>query len=197
MAIRTVIKIGEPKLRKKSVDVPINDIQTPYIQGIIQDLSDTLLEYKTKKGIYKGVGLAANQIGINYRIFIIHIPPRRGIKDDPHCMPLTVFINPKLVNHGEKTTSLFEGCMSFKHYRAIISRFDEVEVEAYDQHAQVFRMKLKGFKARVFQHEYDHLEGIMYIDKADTRTLITQRQYKLKWMKALPEEIDKLINNQY
>jgi peptide deformylase len=198
MAIKKIVLLGEPKLRKISTNIQVEDISKPYVQDVMRDLGDTLLAYKTpRKKIQKGVGIAANQIGSNLRIFAIYIETKMHAYTDVNAMPLTFFINPKIISHGEEMLDGFEGCMSFKHYRARIRRYKDIEVEAYNEKGELMKMKLKSFQARVFQHEYDHLDGTVFIDKADTQTLVRESDYAKKWKKAKPEVIEDLRSHRY
>lgn len=190
MAVKQIVYVGEPLLRKTSIDVPLEDITKLYIQEVIQDLTDTLLHYTTRKGKMKGVGIAANQIGINYRIFVM------CVEDDPK-MPLTVCINPVMLSKSTPMLESFEGCMSFKHFRVRVERFKTIEAQAYNKEGKQFNLHLEDFYARIFQHEYDHLDGIIYSDKADMSTLVTEKTYKKKWKRANIDLIKALRSHQY
>lgn len=145
MAIRNIIQLGDETLRKKSFTVEkIND---KTIQ-LLDDMKDTL--YKAQ-----GAGLAAVQVGVLRRIFIVDV--EEGYYE---------FINPEIVSSkGEQYGP--EGCLSVKGKWGDVKRPNEVVIKALDRNGKPFKLKAVGFFARAICHEYDHLDGIVYVDKAD------------------------------
>ena len=151
MAIRKIVTLEDELLRKKSREVTeIND----RIITLLDDMKDTLTKAE-------GVGLAAPQVGILRRIFIIN----QGIEDDE--LDFVEFINPVIVKRGKKQVEMMEGCLSVPGKSANVVRPETVVVEATDREGNRFEYKASGLMARCVYHEYDHLEGILYIDKAD------------------------------
>ncbi len=144
MAIRNIVQVGDEVLRKKSIEVSEFDEK---LHILLDDMADTLKEAQ-------GVGLAAPQVGVLKRVFIIYL-------DDN----LYEFINPRFVK--QKGTQVGdEGCLSVKGKFGKVQRFMNVDLLAEDRNGDTFRFKASGFFARAIQHEYDHLEGVLYIDKA-------------------------------
>ena len=144
MAIRNIVQVGDEVLRKKSVKVTEFDEK---LHMLLDDMADTL-------AVAQGVGLAAPQVGVLKRVFIIYL-------DDT----LYEFINPRFVK--QKGTQVGdEGCLSVKGKFGKVQRFMNVDLLAEDRYGETFRFKASGFFARAIQHEYDHLEGVLYIDKA-------------------------------
>ncbi len=145
MAIRNIIQLGDETLRKKSFTVEkIND---KTIQ-LIDDMKDTLDKAQ-------GAGLAAVQVGVLRRIFIVDV--EEGYYE---------FINPEIVStKGEQYGP--EGCLSVKGKWGDVRRPNEVVIKALDRNGEPFKLKAVGFFARAICHEYDHLDGIVYVDKAD------------------------------
>ena len=144
MAIRNIIQVGDDTLRKKSVEVTEFDEK---LHVLLDDMADTL-RYAD------GAGLAAPQVGVLKRVFIVMI-------DDV----IYEFINPRFI----KTKGVQkgqEGCLSVKGKFGKVQRFMNVDLLAENRDGETFRFKSSGFFARAIQHEYDHLEGILYIDKA-------------------------------
>ncbi len=144
MAIRNIIQVGDDTLRKKSVEVTEFDEK---LHVLLDDMADTL-RYAD------GAGLAAPQVGVLKRVFIVMI-------DDV----IYEFINPRFI----KTKGVQkgqEGCLSVKGKFGKVQRFMNVDLLAENRDGETFRFKASGFFARAIQHEYDHLEGILYIDKA-------------------------------
>ncbi|MBQ7408729.1 MAG: peptide deformylase [Clostridia bacterium] len=145
MAIRKIIQLGDETLRKKSFEVA--EINAKTIQ-LLDDMKDTL-----KKA--QGAGLAAVQVGILRRIFVVDV-------DEGYFE----FINPKIIStEGEQYG--IEGCLSVKGKWGDVKRPEEVVITALDRNGKQFTITAKGFFAKAVCHEYDHLDGIVYVDKAD------------------------------
>lgn len=144
MAIRNIVQVGDEVLRKKSLEVVDFDSK---LHTLLDDMADTLK-------LAEGVGLAAPQVGVLKRVFIIYL-------DDV----LYEFINPRIVNQKGVQVGQ-EGCLSVKGKFGTVKRFLSVNLIAQDRFGETFRFKASGFFARAIQHEYDHLEGTLYIDKA-------------------------------
>lgn len=144
MAIRNIIQVGDETLRKKCFEV--TDFG-PKTQQLIDDMRDTLFKAD-------GAGLAAPQVGVLRRIFIVNV-------DDKYyeC------INPVIVKQSGKQSGE-EGCLSIKGQYGVVERPMKVTVKALDRFGKPFTVKAEGFTARAFCHEHDHLDGILYIDKA-------------------------------
>ena len=144
MAIRNIIQLGDPTLRKKSF--PVTDFGEKTHQ-LIDDMKETLIKAE-------GAGLAAPQVGVLRRIFIV-------MADGQYyeC------INPEIVSaSGSQVDN--EGCLSVKGKYGLVDRPDKVTVKAFDRFGKPFTVKAQGFLARAFCHENDHLDGIIYVDKA-------------------------------
>ena len=145
MAIRKIIQLGDETLRKRSFEV--NQIDAKVIQ-LLDDMKDTL--YKAK-----GAGLAAVQVGMLKRIFVVDV--EEGYFE---------FINPEIISTKGEQYGV-EGCLSVKGKWGDVKRPKEVTVKALDRSGKSFTIKAKDFFAKAICHEYDHLEGIVYVDKAD------------------------------
>ncbi len=144
MAIRNIIQIGDPTLRKKSFEITDFGQKTA---ELLDDMKETLIKAD-------GVGLAAPQVGVLRRIFIVKI-------DDLYyeC------INPVITeSHGKQVGD--EGCLSVRGKFGTVERPKKITVVAYDRNGKKFTVKAQDFVARAFCHEYDHLDGILYVDKA-------------------------------
>ena len=145
MAIRNIIQLGDPTLRKKSFAV---ESVTPKIIQLLDDMKDTLAKAQ-------GAGLAAVQVGILRRVFIVDV--EEGSFE---------FINPEIIStKGEQYGP--EGCLSVKGKWGDVKRPEHVVIRATDRNGKQFKIKADGFFARAICHEYDHLDGIVYVDKAD------------------------------
>jgi peptide deformylase len=157
MSIQTIIQLGDERLRQPSAVVPMEEIPSQSIQTLIADLTDTL------HSNIDGVGISAPQIGVNKRIFIIG-PLAFG--DDPQGETL-VCINPVITKFSRRKSWGEEGCLSIRWKYGQVERSRQVTLEYYDEHGNFQSRGFGGFVARVVQHELDHLDGILFIDKAE------------------------------
>ncbi len=155
MTIKTIIKMGNPKLFKKSK--PIHHFNTPKLHAIIQDLKDTMQHYN-------GVGIAAPQIGYLLQIIMFGFKHNSRYPNEAP-IPETILINPKLVILTDKKEGYWEGCLSVPGLRGFISRPVAIEYTGYTPEGRLIKRKAEGFHARVIQHEYDHIHGILFPQK--------------------------------
>lgn len=153
MAVRKVAVMGNPILREKAAPVPVNEIATPKIQTLIQDMIETMFEYD-------GRGLAAPQVHESLRIVVLVWDFDAGKK--PHLMCL---INPVLKPVSKEKSEFWEGCLSVPGLRGLVARPNKVSLEALNQKGEKVSMVVDGFAATVLQHECDHLDGVLYVDK--------------------------------
>jgi peptide deformylase len=148
LAVLEIRKYPDPVLRRKSK--PVTEI-TPEIQKLIDDMIETMYAAP-------GVGLAAPQVGISLRITVIDV----STKDDPH--PLLVLINPEIISQeGELNEE--EGCLSVTDFQSNVTRYAKVRIRATDRGGKVYEAQGEELLARAFQHELDHLDGILFIDR--------------------------------
>jgi peptide deformylase len=146
-----IVPYPHPALRWKSSEVSrIDDTLRAYVREMFRMMYDA-----------KGIGLAANQVGLPIRLFVVN---PSGEKDNPEDE--VVFINPVIRNRKGNAVGE-EGCLSLPNLYADVARADEVTVEAFDLEGQGFRMKVKELPARVIQHELDHLDGVLFIDRLE------------------------------
>lgn len=144
---------GSPVLRKVSEEIP-RDL--PNLQSFIEDMWETM--YKSD-----GIGLAAPQVGRNIRMFVIDGSAMAD--DDPSMGDFRkTFINARIVNREGDDWIFNEGCLSLPNIREDISRPEKITIEYYDEHFNFHREDFDGLKARIIQHEYDHLEGVLLVD---------------------------------
>jgi len=153
--IRTIVQEGHPALRGKAKDVPLEEIPSKKIQSLIQDMHDTLATQKD------GVALAAPQIAVGKRIFVI----APFVFEKPEREHL-VYINPKILSLSKDASYKHEGCLSCRWKVGEVERNEEVEIEAYDEDGKKFRTYADGLLAHIFQHETDHFDGVLFLDKA-------------------------------
>lgn len=156
--IRPIIAYGDPVLRKKAVEI---DEDYPDLNLLLEDMFETM--YNSQ-----GVGLAAPQIGLSIRIFIVDAAPFvdedeedvDGLRDFKR-----VFINPIIIEETGKEWKFEEGCLSIPSIREDVSRQPDLIVEYYNEKFELIEEKLTGLPARIVQHEYDHIEGVLFTDK--------------------------------
>lgn len=165
---RPIVSEGHPALRQVSHEIPLPEITSAKIQDVIEDMKCSLASQDD------GIGLAAPQIGIPLRIFIVSkkifsTPKSEGVIEEANDTPTDdlVFINPVLVKESkEKKWMEGEGCLSVRWVYGKVQRSTKVTIRAYDQYGRAFERGAGGLLAHIFQHEIDHLNGILFIDKA-------------------------------
>lgn len=151
-----IAQLGQPILRKLAVDVGADEIAMPAFQQFLQDLRATLLHAG-------GVGLAAPQVFDSRRVFLAAILPPAEPEGEPE---IETFINPRLLGASEERGEAWEGCLSFPELLVLVPRPLAVRVEYFNERGDFCVMDLDDFPARVVQHEHDHLEGILTLDRA-------------------------------
>jgi peptide deformylase len=170
--ILRITQLGEPVLRRvsKPVSLPLSKAY----DRLIDDMIATM-----KKA--KGVGIAAPQVGVGLRLFIIAPEPSIRYPKALRMAPVAM-INPVLVKHSKKIVTDWEGCLSIPGLRGRVPRYQSIEIEFTTRDGRRLQGKLSGFVARIFQHEFDHINGHVYIDRVrDTRTLMTESEFRKLW----------------
>ena len=158
--ILPILGYGSPILKKAAIDI---SPQYPNLNELISNMWDTMYAAK-------GVGLAAPQIGLSIRLFVIDATPFLDDEnmDDFELNSIKnfkkVFINPKIIEENGNLWEFNEGCLSIPEIREDVSRRSKIVIEYFDENFQSNKLKLSGLAARVVQHEYDHIEGILFID---------------------------------
>lgn len=161
-----IVQAGDPVLRGPARDLSPAEITGAEVQQLIEIMRETMREAP-------GVGLAAPQVGLPLRLAVIEDPgemPERERKP----VPFHVIVNPRLTL-GEEVVEHFEGCLSVDGFQALVPRARSVVVEALDHRAQPIKISAAGWYARILQHEIDHLDGMLYIDRMKSRTFTTNR----------------------
>ncbi len=155
-----IAQLGQPVLRRVADPVPASDLLSPEFQALLDEMRATM----TEAG---GVGLAAPQVFVSQRVFLACITPRDPEKPD-EVLPIEVFINPELTFVPDKIESSWEGCLSFQELLVFVPRYHAVLIKYVDEQGNEKQRALSGFPARVVQHEFDHLNGVLTIDRALT-----------------------------
>jgi peptide deformylase len=155
MAIRPVLRLGDPRLRRRAREVEA--FGTPELQALVNDLRDTMRARD-------GAGLAAPQIGVPLRVVLFGITANPRYPEAPP-IPETLLINPRLTPLGEEHQTGWEGCLSVPGLRGEVRRWRRLQCEAVDSDGRPLRRTVEGFEARVIQHECDHLDGVLFPDR--------------------------------
>jgi peptide deformylase len=182
----TIIQTGEPVLRQVSRALTAPEIVLPATLQLIEDMRETMRKAP-------GVGLAAPQIGLPLQLAVIEdrpeylkdVAPERLAERERKPVPFLVLINPRIVEYSKGTAEFYEGCLSLPGFSALVKRSRGVTVEYTDEHAQPKQIEARGWFARILQHEIDHLQGRLYIDRMETRSLTTLDNLNRYW-KDLP-----------
>lgn len=156
MAIRPIITPENPVLRKKAIKVMSFDAA---FQTLVDDMIDTVKDAP-------GVGLAAPQIGVSQRVIVVNLPDEPEEYGD-NAGKVFVVANPKIIKTSKQTVLGTEGCLSIPGYLGEVERFVTVVVTGQDRYGKDFRIRADNWFARIFQHEIDHLDGILYTDRTD------------------------------
>ena len=172
MSILKVARMGHPVLRGKARALDRNEIRSAALQKLIDDMMDTMAEYH-------GVGLAAPQVHEGVRVFIAALDAKEDGESDGQ--PLAV-INPEITIVGSDVVEDWEGCLSIPDIRGRVPRAREVTVRAFDRRGDRIELHAHDFPARVIQHETDHLDGVLFVDRMTSfETLTFLDEYSRYW----------------
>lgn len=161
-----IVRYPHPALRRPNKEIENFDDR-------LQQFAENL--FSTMYAKDNGIGLAAPQVGVNLRMMVYN-PLRRPHADNKEGQQ--VFVNPKIIARSDKQDEMYESCLSFPGIDAPISRPMWIEVEAMDLQGQPVNVRMEGLEARVFQHEYDHLDGVLLIDRVDKEDEVAQQEMK-------------------
>lgn len=164
-----ITQLGNPVLRQQAQLV--NNIQDKRLQQLIDALLATA-------AASNGVGIAAPQVSQSFRLFIVASRPNPRYPNAPQMEP-TAMINPQIIAHSPETVRGWEGCLSVPGIRGLVPRYQTIEVEYTSRNGKKNRQEFTEFVARIFQHEYDHLDGIVFLDRVEsTQDLMTEQEYQ-------------------
>jgi len=171
MTVLPIVTVGDPVLRERAHEVSAEELRSDAVQRLIDDMIAT-------KRAANGAGLAANQVGETLRIAIVEVEagnPRYPYKPP---VPLTVLVNPVIEPVGEATAEINEGCLSVPDLRGTVDRFEAVRVRWLDREGEPHDEVRRGLTAGTFQHEVDHLDGVLFLDRVrDSTTFTTWEQF--------------------
>lgn len=172
MAVRKIIRMGHPTLRAVARPLTEDEIDSDAVQHLAADMIDTLHDYG-------GIGLAAPQINEPIRLAIIEIPAGHTRYGEIEELPLTIFANPELEIIDATSCGYWEGCLSVPGLRGFVERPQHIRVTARNLKHELISLELKGFLATVFQHEFDHLDGRLYLDHiTDPTKLVFDEEFE-------------------
>ncbi len=161
-----IVQTGDPVLREPARALSAQEITSPEVQQLIELMRETMRDAP-------GVGLAAPQIGLPLQLAVIEdVAEVEATERAP--VPFHVIINPRLIL-GDERVDFFEGCLSVDGYQAVVPRARTAQVEARNHRGEPVTIEARGWYARILQHEIDHLNGTLYIDRMRTRTFTTAR----------------------
>jgi peptide deformylase len=182
---RAIVPVGHPVLREVARRVEPAELES--VQGLIDDLVDTMRAAN-------GAGLAANQIGVPLRVCVIEVRPGNPRYPYKPVIPLTVLINPVVEPLTDETFANYEGCLSVPGLRGVVDRFVEVRVTGLDREGGPVEHVVRGLSAGTFQHETDHLDGMVFLDRVtDTRTLCTWDEFRARYEEPFAERVRRLV----
>lgn len=171
MALRKIATIGNPVLRQVARPLAREEVASPETQRFIDDLIETMHDAN-------GAGIAANQVYEPIQICVIEVKDNPRYPYKPNY-PLTVLVNPRVEPISKETFENFEGCLSVPNLRGKVVRNVAVRVRAWDRYGAELDFEVKGLTAGTFQHECDHLDGKLFVDRvADTTTLCTWQDFE-------------------
>ncbi|MDF0554840.1 peptide deformylase [Kamptonema sp. UHCC 0994] len=174
--ILEISQLGNPVLRRQAQT--IENIEDEQLQKLIENLIHTAQSAN-------GVGIAAPQVAQSYRLFIIASRPTLRYPQAPIMEP-TAMINPQIIARSNEVIKDWEGCLSIPGIRGLVPRSQAIEIEYTSRDGKQHRQELTDFVARIFQHEYDHLDGIVFLDRVEnTQELMTEEEYQQQVVKSL------------
>lgn len=188
--ILKIVQTGADVLRVKAKNLTVEEINSPKTQQMIDLMVETLRDQG-------GVGLAAPQIGESVSVAIVEdlekyhekISKELLAAQQRRAVDLTVLINPVLTIESDETASYFEGCLSVDGYVAVTPRATKVKVSYLDREGKPQEISAEGWFSRILQHEIDHMNGALYIDRFLPKTFITTKSYFNKWIAAHPDKL--------
>ncbi len=185
-----IVQIGEEVLRGQARELSREEILSAKTQELIEHMRDTMRAAP-------GVGLAAPQIGVPLQIAVVEdreeyhkkLSAAQLLERRRKPVPFHVLINPRIVAREESSVDFFEGCLSVTGLAAIVPRAQAIIVEYLDEHAEAKSVEAVGWYARILQHEIDHLNGVLYVDRMRSRTLMTIDNLERYWRELSTSDV--------
>jgi peptide deformylase len=194
MQLPQILQTGHPMLRERAAEVTIQQIETPEFQQLVDRMIAMMRQAP-------GVGLAAPQIGVSMRVIVLEdteqgaarLAPQARREQEREPFPLRVFVNPILRPQGAEFRLFFEGCLSITGYSALVERHRQVEASGLDRYGQPQTWLTHGWPARILQHEVDHLDGVLYVDRMITRSFATSEHVRTYYTDQRTAELKRIF----
>ncbi len=189
-----LVQVGEAVLRQMARPLSLEEIRSEYIRQLIRDMHETLRDAP-------GVGLAAPQVGVSIRLAIIEDLPEYSrelgaeqlASRERRPTPFHVIVNPEIAEHSGGQVEFFEGCLSLGGFTALVPRFRQVSVRCLNEDGEPMVIEASGWYARILQHEIDHLNGAVYIDRMHTRTFMSMENFSRRWKEQSISEVRRAL----
>ena len=177
-----IVQAGEPVLRRRARDLSPEEMTSPVVRQLISLMRETMRDAP-------GVGLAAPQVGVDVRLAVIEdraeyqaaLPAEELAARERKPVDFHVIINPRLVVEDPEPVEFYEGCLSVSGFSALVRRARGVRVEAFNESGEAITLQARGWYARILQHEIDHLDGMLYIDRMEPRSFSTLENHRRHW----------------
>jgi peptide deformylase len=187
VSVLPVVTVGDPVLRERAREVGDEELRSPDVQRLIDDMIETVRHRS-------GAGLAANQIGDLHRIAVVEVRPGNPRYPYKPPIPLTVMVNPEIERLGDELLEINEGCLSVPDLRGTVDRAAAVRVRYLDRHGDERIEERRGLTAGTFQHELDHLDGVLFLDRVrDPATFTTWEQFDRHHRKRFEEQARAIV----
>jgi len=181
-----IAQIGHPVLRTPTRSLTREELKTDEMQGFLDDLVETMREAN-------GAGLAANQVYQSLRICAVEVRENPRYPYRPH-IPLTILVNPVLTPVGDAMFTNYEGCLSVPDLRGQVRRYCEIDVQAWDRNGKAISTIVRGMTAATYQHEVDHLDGKLYLDRIeDPTSIVTLENFQRYHLNKVAEDVTALV----
>ena len=192
--ILKIVQAGEPVLRQRARELSLEEMKSPAVRQLIALMRDTMRDAP-------GVGLAAPQVGVDVRLAVIEdrpeyqmaLPPTELAARERAPVEFHVLINPVLVVEDATPVEFFEGCLSVTGFSALVRRARGVRVEAFNEHGEPRTLSARGWYARILQHEIDHLDGTLYIDRMEPRSFMSMDNLRRHWSTRQVSEVRRAL----
>jgi peptide deformylase len=189
-----IVQLGDPVLRQRARELSVDKLPSEPIQQLIEFMKETMRDAP-------GVGLAAPQVGMSLQLVVIEDRAEylQDVSEEDlrvrerRPVPFHVIANPRIVHIEDPSREFFEGCLSLAGFMALVPRADAVTVECLDENGQQKVITAQGWYARILQHEIDHLNGSVYVDRMYARTLTTLDNFNRNWKRKTTQEIRHLL----
>jgi peptide deformylase len=186
MSSRPIRTIGDPVLRTRARELALDELRSDDVQQLIDDMIETMRDAN-------GAGLAANQVGELVRVAVVEVRPGNPRYPYKPAIPLTVIVNPEIEPLDDETFEVNEGCLSVPNLRGNLPRFVNMRVRYLDRDGNAQEEVRRGLTAGTFQHELDHLDGVLFVDRAEPTSLATWEQFELHQRDDFVKRAEELV----